>query len=814
MSQDIWDQGRVVGYSSYEIYLKKHFEKYPDIDPPSEEQWLASSLAMGQSMIVSVPNTSDTPTSYWEIIKTDGDYKVMDLYFSEKFKMVAANNIIGSFFSGVVQLYDGSKFASWVVSYGSLVGNENTTYPTGTKGEKDTVDPRDSVATSDTMKGMLTDYMKILDAVIIQPGTWKSTGLSRPRTELKPDYTEKPRLRLLIKGEITTSPKILLTGFSYASQVAGVSKDNGAVNTSNRVNGDFLGPEVFPWCSKVTLTIPTLYTEIANSQPGPTPEEYHPPGYTRKLPSEASSFDEVPCEAFNDFVEYDSLKSYMNTYQSNHQAIADPAYVSPVVDMTVGSSFTSHDNYQLSGLTIYSKDSQFPPVLYAHKVSSAGGTELNPIDSPAIGSVKIFTKDMVDDPTDRISAAKTYFRTYPGVVVYFVDDHGNLFQIVRNYKGTSDTPLTAGGTEHPGKRNGPFITYVDELHGGDVYTYVHTESGTEVREEFIWNYNCQWKRTSASDNNVYIPVASAAYTVTTDSETHQTIITKQVDIMSIDWDGEKPDTKKTSRVHLSKYYPGSSLSSDYYKKLHKLQVFNKVRIGDSGPVTLPAFQVVDYNGDKISGYPNNHIVVSTLPEFSVYNRDIDERVISIDAIPDVHQNLTWGMLLTALANDVSMDILGDALKRAKTNLIGEGDGGYPYLEFGPYFKDTYPRIPGGNVLGGQNGITTRAVTDGGHEWPEVDGRLYSTSELKLNDYVSYNNKWYVWSTATGPWKLDSDVTVVQTQVINENRAPARLYVCMSQPYPSSGHTIPENSIWIGQYISRYTGGQWVRMSTS
>ena len=44
MPQEIWQEGRVVGLSAYEIYVKQHLSEYPDIPPATERQWLASNI--------------------------------------------------------------------------------------------------------------------------------------------------------------------------------------------------------------------------------------------------------------------------------------------------------------------------------------------------------------------------------------------------------------------------------------------------------------------------------------------------------------------------------------------------------------------------------------------------------------------------------------------------------------------------------------------------------------------------------------------------------------------------------------------------
>ena len=59
MPRQIWNEGRVQGYSAYEIYLKQALSDDPDLQPATEREWLASSIACGSSMVVKIPKTSN-----------------------------------------------------------------------------------------------------------------------------------------------------------------------------------------------------------------------------------------------------------------------------------------------------------------------------------------------------------------------------------------------------------------------------------------------------------------------------------------------------------------------------------------------------------------------------------------------------------------------------------------------------------------------------------------------------------------------------------------------------------------------------------
>ena len=47
MPREIHNDGRVIGLSAYEFYLREFLTKYPDGTPATEQEWLASSIAMG-----------------------------------------------------------------------------------------------------------------------------------------------------------------------------------------------------------------------------------------------------------------------------------------------------------------------------------------------------------------------------------------------------------------------------------------------------------------------------------------------------------------------------------------------------------------------------------------------------------------------------------------------------------------------------------------------------------------------------------------------------------------------------------------------
>jgi uncharacterized short protein YbdD (DUF466 family) len=52
MPRVLYNEGRVVGYSAYEIYMRHALTADPDATPASEAEWLASTLGFGSSMLL------------------------------------------------------------------------------------------------------------------------------------------------------------------------------------------------------------------------------------------------------------------------------------------------------------------------------------------------------------------------------------------------------------------------------------------------------------------------------------------------------------------------------------------------------------------------------------------------------------------------------------------------------------------------------------------------------------------------------------------------------------------------------------------
>lgn len=397
MAKEIWGEGRVVGLSMHEIYVKQHLSEDPYTEPASEREWLASSLAMGSSMLLRVPEVTQS---------SDVSCTYIDIPLPSDSTLAAANTIVASFFDGEGEFDSDSDWATKVTDYGQLISNTSSLHPAEGEATPDTsISTKTLSGLSATKKAQLFEYMQIVDGIVIQPGTWKVSGDAEPYMDFEPrlhndvDVKAYPRVRLQIRGSVTHSPLILLTGFTINAVLSGTVGTDGSANTNRPYNGDFLGPEDFPWSSKIIFSVPNSFINyfLLNN-------------YTRDLKSptgEAASTTEktvkdtavVDMQATNPGTFYEDYASYDDYYSAES---TNPRYQYNVDTVTIPESGSG-----ASVLTVYQKKAIYPPALYGTLVTANGTTYLNPLDIVAPGSVKIFynqTADVLDD----------YQLTFPG----------------------------------------------------------------------------------------------------------------------------------------------------------------------------------------------------------------------------------------------------------------------------------------------------------------------------------------------------------------------------------------------------------------
>lgn len=386
----IYNVGRVVGYSAYEVYVKEHLGSVddPETNPPaSEKEWLASSLFLGSSLLLKIPqNTSHEDDELWEVV-----YNLPNTSQGFKYpsRLFAANTILASFFHGEGNFSENSPWANKVTSYGHLIDNSNSSHPNAGYQVGENLPPstdniNNAAQWTDTEKQQLLNYLKIVDGIILNSGEWSNSTSGNPTMDFSPgfdndnDYTT---VKIVIKGKVTTPFNILLSGFTIRTVASGISGADTSLETESPQDGDFLGPAVIPWANKILFSIPSSYTSWFVSG-----------AYRRQLPKSGQPTT-VADHAIIDMKTTDP-GTY---YQSNYQSAREPITVNEVNNI----------GDKTSVLTIFQRSQKYPPALWGSYISDEGDNYLNPIDIVAPGSVKMFEDATAEE-------LQEYEDTFPG----------------------------------------------------------------------------------------------------------------------------------------------------------------------------------------------------------------------------------------------------------------------------------------------------------------------------------------------------------------------------------------------------------------
>ena len=254
MPKTLWNEGRVTGLSIFEIYLRYLATEAPDVPPASEKEFMSSMITMGNSMLLKVGTDS-----------IDGVHH-RDIPLPSSSRICAANTIIGSFFagSGAVSSNDDSYtgWATRVIDYGPLIENNSSSSPSGS-----TIPPTNTAIGDipDYMKAQIPEYMKIIDGIVLQPGTWSVSDIQPPQKDFRPDMNEVPIVRISFKDKVEKPFFLLLTGFSNKLLTQALSGTETSLDTDSASDGDFLGPWVYPWANKIIFSIPPMFSDYMSS---------------------------------------------------------------------------------------------------------------------------------------------------------------------------------------------------------------------------------------------------------------------------------------------------------------------------------------------------------------------------------------------------------------------------------------------------------------------------------------------------------------------------------------------------------------------
>lgn len=422
MGVKIYNEGRVVGYSAYELYVKHSLSEDPNTPPATELEWLSSTIAMGSSMLLKIPTD-----------EVSGHHFV-DFQLPEDTKLAAANTILGSLFLGEA-VVDATGWAQKVTSYGPLLTNSSTRPTTGQHTAESTEYPTSlSSQLSTTQQKQILNYMKVVDGIVIQPGNWSATN-STPAKDMSPVLSERPRVRIFLSDAVKAAFYVLLTGFTLRTVLAGVSGLDGSTDTSNNIpeDGAFLGPGIFPWANKIVFSIPSMYaTYFLDNK------------YSRKMSTHGNpSAKESSAKEVHRIPVIDMETTDPATYYASY--FSDSRVPLDVVDLN-----------KINGdavLTVYQRDAAFPPALFGTKVTATGEQYASPLDTVAPGTMKMF------NDTDRSAAASKAISFQDKIknnYAFFRDTHDYVVRQINHTVSSSssnwvDIPVAD--------------TYVDSIYG-------------------------------------------------------------------------------------------------------------------------------------------------------------------------------------------------------------------------------------------------------------------------------------------------------------------------------------------------------------
>lgn len=425
--REILNEGRVVGLSAYELYVRRLIESDPSATPPSEKAWLASMFGNGSAMVLKI--SSGTQAG------------VQDFALPADSILCGANTLLASVFNGECSWSENTAvsdtgavgyWATSVTSYGGLIENTEDSHPTSSD-----IPYSSGVFDNDSAKLNVANYCKIADGIVLQQGTWVHDGsVDAPYSDLTdPELGLFPTIiRLYITKDLTNDVKIIFTGFldsEFASSLAGL---DGSINPelNGAANGEFLGPAIYPWSSKILF----IYPNIAN---------VYIDDYSRVAPYGTLDSTEIGSYSF------DGQDSDVNVVSVIDLDTVDPnayyqvnslKYGSSTIPVDVTEADTAMDGFNVlavmePGMTVDKANAAyaaqdpdakfFPPALYALKTSAEGLNNYVPVDTAAPGTVKMF---------DTASEAYEYAKQVPNAYAFFWDTSDNTLKL---YDSTAAT---------------------------------------------------------------------------------------------------------------------------------------------------------------------------------------------------------------------------------------------------------------------------------------------------------------------------------------------------------------------------------------
>ena len=154
MPQEIYNEGRVVGLSAWEIFKRQALGNgVSENDIPNEREWLASMVGSGASMILRIPSGTQAGINDFELPSGSS--------------LSAAGIIIANPFIGTCEYDESIGAANWakkVTSYGPLILNNQEHYPNPQHTEEVPEIPGDTDYSS--YINSINEFSKITDGIV------------------------------------------------------------------------------------------------------------------------------------------------------------------------------------------------------------------------------------------------------------------------------------------------------------------------------------------------------------------------------------------------------------------------------------------------------------------------------------------------------------------------------------------------------------------------------------------------------------------------------------------------------------------------
>lgn len=245
----IYNEGRTVGLSAYELYVRQILSEDPEAEVPSEEEWITRVMESGEGASLILKIASGTPAGY------------VDFNLPEGSQLTACETLKGYLFDGLCE-WGSNGWATKVTDYGNLINPSST--------QTSMPSPKSNPQVfSETFKKQASNYLKITSGIFFQPGTW--TSLSG---DYQQDLTQSGKVRFAVREAITNDVYILISGFKHKSAVEDIVPCSN-VSEQQIKDGAFLGPAAFPWASKIVMVTSNDIIEATSEYYTMTLTEYN-----------------------------------------------------------------------------------------------------------------------------------------------------------------------------------------------------------------------------------------------------------------------------------------------------------------------------------------------------------------------------------------------------------------------------------------------------------------------------------------------------------------------------------------------------------